>query len=1145
MANLPTGTLTFLFSDIEGSSQLWEHYPAAMQPALARHDTILSQAIALQMGVVFKTVGDGYHAVFQRAIDAVRAALDAQHALCTEAWDTFGLPSPEWLRVRMAIHTGVAELRDDDYFGTALNRVARLMDAGHGGQVLLSRAAADLVYDLLPPGVTLRDLGEYQLKNLSHPERIFLLLASDLPIPLTPLRATPIQAATQSTALPPLLKTKLAVPPARASLVERQRLMSRIALGMQRKLTLICAPAGFGKTTLLSAWRASSAGRDIPVAWVSLDDGDNDPTRFWTYITAALDSLSAGASVNAQALLRSPQPPPIEVILTELINALATVSRDVLLVLDDYHVIATPAIHTALTFLLDHLPPQLHVVIASRTDPLLPLARWRARGDLLELRAADLRFTADEAAAFLRDVMGLDLASEIVAALEARTEGWIAGLQLAALSLQGMDDVDDFIKAFTGSHRHIADYLSEEVLQRQPAHVKAFLLQTSILDRLCGQLCDAVLGLQPDERPMTKDERVPVSTASFQPSSFVPRPSSDSYSRLILEELERAHLFLVALDHERQWYRYHHLFADVLRYQLTHDQPHRVAALHQRAATWYERHGFLQEAAAHLLAAGVSEGAARLVERLGPLQALARGESMTVQRWLDALPDAAIRTRPVLCLARARLLQRSAPASTVEQWLQDAERILAADSWVAPAGGDSAATIRGEIAALRAHMATAAGNTQRAIEQCRIALAHLPAEDVFARATLYLMLGNALDGQGEWDAAGEAYAEARILGRASGNMRATLMSLCNQGLTHVARGQLATAAGLYREAMNLGNGPNGQPLPAAQAAYRLLADILREWNDLAGAEECLVQAVAIAEQHQLLAVLPMTYSLLARVQQSRGATTSALRTLARAQELARTHRLARDAPVLAAKEAEAQLWQGNLAAAVGWADSCDTRRDGADRLGRPRYEDIPLIYARVRIAQGKPEVALARLNGPMVAAEQAGQVDQTIECLVIQTLAYVAKVDLVRARDALARALTLAESGGYIRVFVDAGAPVAGLLAQRAARSGPDDPAGAYIERLLAAFPEEQRVEIGYALNAPPALPTVLPRSSALAEPLTERETEVLRLLAAGMSSAEIAQHFIVSINTVKTQIKSVYGKLDAHSRDEAIAKARTLRLIH
>jgi LuxR family maltose regulon positive regulatory protein len=938
--------------------------------------------------------------------------------------------------------------------------------------------------------------------------------------------------------LPPLLKTKLAIPPARASLVERQRLMTRMAAGLRRKLTLISAPPGFGKTTLLSAWRASAEGRDVALAWVSLDDGDNDPARFWTYVTAALDALGKGLGAPVQALLRSSPPPAIEVMLTELINTLANVPHDVVLALDDYHVITTPAIHTALTFLIDHLPPQLHLIIAGRTDPLLPLARWRVRGDLLELRATDLQFTTDEAATFLREVMGLDLSAEAVALLEMRTEGWIAGLQIAALSLQGIDNAADFLSAFAGSHRHIADYLTEEVLQRQPAHLKAFLLQTSILDCLCGPLCDAVLGLTlEDERPRTNDQSVIVAderpSVTDLPSPFVLRPSSDSYSRLILEELERAHLFLVPLDHERHWYRYHHLFADVLRYRLRQDEPERVATLHRRAAAWLEQHDLLPEALGHALAAGGAEDAARLVERMGPLQALARGESMTVQRWLDALPDAAVRARPALCLARARVLQRSAPAAVVEQWLQEAERGLARLGASAESEGERVAAIRGESAALRAYMAMEARDLPRAIEQCHVALDQLPAEDRFARASLQLILGLALT-IGNADAASEAFAAAGALGRQSGNVRAIVMSLCNQGLIHVARGELPSAATRYREAMQLGNAPDGHPLPVAQAAYRLLGDLMREWNDLDGAERLLTEATAIAERHRLITALPVTYRQLAQIQQTRGEAEAALATLQRAQALVRTHNLAGEERLLAAKEAEIQLRQGDLAAAARWASTYTPLGDRIERIEWPRDGDAPLIYARVRMSLGRPDEALGLLTPLMRTAERHGQIDRVIKGLAIQALACAAHGDTAQAIDCLGRALTLAEPGSYIRVFVDEGAPMADLVAQSAKRFALCALLPTYIEHLLSEFPEPQQ----------PVLRSALDRSNALVKQLTERETEVLRLLAAGLASPEIAQHFVVSINTVKTQIKSIYGKLDAHSRAEAIAKARALHLL-
>jgi class 3 adenylate cyclase len=553
---LPTGTLTFCFTDIEGSTQLWEQYPHAMPAALARHDAILGTVIAAHGGVVFKSVGDSAHAVFAGVPDALTAALAAQQALQAEPWGPTGP-----LRVRMALHSGVAEQRDGDYFGAALNRVARILALGHGGQILLSHTTRDLVADDLPAQASLRDLGEYSLRDLSRPEQIFQLLHPDLPSEfprLWTLESHPVPAVT-----PPLqiLATKLYAPPPRRQLVARERLLERLRSGLTGKLTLISAPAGFGKTTLVSEWLAklrigdeelrkrgsdndsqcSTLHSQFKVAWVSLDVNDNDALRFWSYVIAALETVYPHVGATTMALLRLPQPPVAEAFLTPLLNALSALPADVALVLDDYHLISTPAIHAAVTFLLDHLPPQLHVIMLTRADPPLALTRLRARRELAELRAAELRFTAEEATAFLTEMIGLPLTGEQVAALEARTEGWVAGLQLAALAMQNRTDRAGFVAAFSGSNRFVVDYLVEEVLNQLPRHLQTFVLQTSIFDQLCGSLCDAVLGIETFERSNVQ---------TFQPGSV-----QTAYSQLILDQLEQANLFLIPLDDERRWYR--------------------------------------------------------------------------------------------------------------------------------------------------------------------------------------------------------------------------------------------------------------------------------------------------------------------------------------------------------------------------------------------------------------------------------------------------------------------------------------------------------------------------------------------------------------------------------------------------------------
>src|SRR5919199_1811962 len=439
---------------------------------------------------------------------------------------------------------------------------------------------------------------------------------------------------------PPILATKLYLPPPRPNLVVRPRLIARLNDGLRHKLTLISAPAGFGKTTLLSAW---VAGRAESTAWLSLDEGDSDPIRFLTYVVAAVQSIAPTIGAEVMAALQSSQPPPTETLLTALLNDLATIPGQVVLVLDDYHLIDARAVDTALSFLLEHLPAQLHLVLATREDPQLPLARLRVRSQLIEVRAADLRFTAGEAATFLTEVMDLDLSADHIAALEERTEGWIAGLQLAGLSMQGRTDIPGFIQAFAGDHRYIADYLIDEVLRRQSEHVRHFLLQTAILDRLSGPLCDAITGQQGG-------------TAR-------------------LEALERGNFFVVPLDDRRQWYRYHHLFGEVLAAHLRAEHPDLVATLHRRASMWYEQHGLAAEAIHHALAAADVERAADLIEVTVPATQRSRQEA-TLLGWLMALPDAVVRRRPVLSAAYASTLMSTGRFDGVEQRLHDAERWL-------------------------------------------------------------------------------------------------------------------------------------------------------------------------------------------------------------------------------------------------------------------------------------------------------------------------------------------------------------------------------------------------------------------------------------------------------------------------------------
>ena len=602
----------------------------------------------------------------------------------------------------------------------------------------------------------------------------------------------------------PLLATKLNIPPPRPNLVPRPRLIERLDEGLcpGHRLTLISAPAGFGKTTLVTDWLH---GVDWPSAWVSLDEADNDPVRFWTYVIAALQTMQADVGDTALAMLQSPQPPPIKAVLTTLINEISEELAASVLVLDDYHVIETQPIHNALAFLVEHMPRNVHLVIATRADPPLPLARLRACGQMIELRAADLRFTSDEAAAFLNDVMNADLAAEDVAAIESRTEGWAAGLQLAALSLR--QQKDQFVSAFTGDDRHVADYLVEQVLSRQPEEIQNFLLQSAILERFCGPLCDAVV-----------------------------YGSDQGNGQEVIEQLERTNLFVVPLDNRREWYRFHQLFADLLRYRLRCEHPQRIPELHRRASAWFEEDGDTAEAVSHALAAEDFEQAARLIKASAPAM-LDGGELATLIGWLDALPAGVIRSRPWLCISHAWALVHVGQVDAIEPRLQDAERAVDGFDFDTDRHADAEA-IAGHIAALRANVAFLQGDIAHAIEYARHALQQLPETSHRARALTALTLFSSHRMSGDLAAAGQVAAEVIATAQLTGSGHTAVLALCGLADAQIAQGQLRQAYKTYQDALQLGEQQDGQRRRRlALAGYPLmgLSEVLREWNDLEAA----------------------------------------------------------------------------------------------------------------------------------------------------------------------------------------------------------------------------------------------------------------------------------------------------------------------
>jgi LuxR family maltose regulon positive regulatory protein len=900
-----------------------------------------------------------------------------------------------------------------------------------------------------------------------------------------------------------LLTTKFLTPRPPRDWVARPRLYDRLEAGMKSRLTTVSAPAGFGKTALLSAWRAVRVNEGRSTGWLSLDESDDDATRFWTHVIAALQRVRPGVGEQAMTLLDTPRS-PIESILSSLINDVAEVPQDLILVLDDYHLVQAEPIHHAFGFLLEHVPPQMHLVVSGRTDPPLPLARLRARGQLTELRAADLRFTFDETAAFLNSVTGLSLSQRDVFTLVARTEGWAAGLQLAALSMQEQEDVGGFISTFAGSNRHILDYLTDEVLERQPEDVQRFLLTTSILDRMSAGLCDAVVG--------------------------------GDGGRERLEALERTNFFVVALDEEGYWYRYHHLFSEVLRHRLRGVQPGLKPELHRRAARWYEDHGYVEDAIKHALAAGEAEWAARLVEQNTAVVVM-RSEGATLLRWLEALPEGLVRTRPRLLVAYAIAALFGGRLDDVEPLLSDAERALGgsvetskpnpeqleAMGWLADVPS-CVATVRGDLARMR-------GDASRAIELSRQALARLPKDSPYLRSKATWNLGISPWMGGDLSAAEEAFVVLAARSQTTGNAYLPLLAMYGVGRLRMIRGRLLEAEEAFRWALRPGIGKGGRHLPVAGWAYLGLGELWREWNDLDAATSYLEEGLELGRWVGTAGPLAITYTVLARVKQAQGDTRGALDAIEKASQSDPELQVLDPLNPLSAYLVRAQLAQGNIEAALRWARK---RRLGADDELSYSREVEHLVLARVFVVQGRSEEALRLLGRLLSAAHAGGRTGSVIEILTLQALILQKEGDTARAASVLGRALTLAEPEVYVRMFVDEGDPMAALLRHLPAHGA----LSGYADRLLVAL----RQSDGY--NRRPIGPTIPMYRQPLSEPLSERELEVLRLVASGSSNREIARELHVSLGTVKTHINNTYRKLGANSRTRAVARARDLNLL-
>jgi LuxR family transcriptional regulator, maltose regulon positive regulatory protein len=921
------------------------------------------------------------------------------------------------------------------------------------------------------------------------------------------------------------LATKLHVPRLPPGFVPRRRLDQALSEGLARGRVLVCAPAGFGKTALLAHW---ARGSERPAAWLGLDDGDSDPARFWRYAVAALDRVRPGLAGRVGPLPAH----PADGLVPALINAMAADPRpeEVLLVLDDYHLIDSRPVHESVAFLLDNLPPGLRVVVSGRADPPLPLARLRARGQLAELRAADLRFTSGEAAALLGEAAGPGLPPAAAEALTARTEGWAAGLQLAGLSLRGHADPAGFVSAFSGSHRFVLDYLADEVLDGQPGPVREFLLETSVLERLSGELCDAVTG----------------------------RPGSQA----MLQDIERAGLFLMPLDDGRGWWRYHRLFADLLRARLQAERPDRMPELHRAAAAWCDQHGLADDAVRHAVAAGDADRAARIVERHVETL-LGRSEGETLRRWLSALPAKSVRDRPRLGLARAYGAAMGFQVEALEALLDDAERARAGsgdEPYHDPAGRPASvlANVPAGIAFLRASLARLRGEAALATHFNRQALAVLGADDWLMRSFVRWNQAAADWLDGRLGPAERRLAEVltelrsaeQAVRRAGGEPAEVLhsveggaeffagflaMRICyDLGEVQRARGRLDAAAATYQQALD----PAGETGQAAHTglAHVGLAQVLYERNELTAALEHASQGVTLCRQLAFTPPLAAGLAVMARIRYARGDAAGALEAMGEAGQTGLSPQVNPVLSPVPAQRARLLLARGDIDAAAEWTTAAGLSPD--DEPGYPQ-EPAYLVLARVLLARGDPGPALTLLQRLLGAAASQGRTGSVIEIQGLRALALAARGDQAGAVGALTEALTLACRHGYVRVLADEGAPMLALLARLPA-TGPGQqhaPGGTdpgYRATLLRACGQGGAAAPRRAAAAAPGL----------AEPLTDRELEILRLLAAGKSNQRIARELVVAIDTVKKHVTHILGKLSAANRTEAAARARQLGLI-
>src|SRR6266498_642198 len=893
-----------------------------------------------------------------------------------------------------------------------------------------------------------------------------------------------------------LLATKIGIPRIRPDLLPRSHLIGRLEEATSRDFVLVSTPAGFGKTTLLASWAKST---ERPLTWLSLDRDDNDPGRFWRYIVAAVDRVHNGIGEQALSLLNASAQPTPKAIVTALLNELAARPDELVLVLDDYHQIVSPAVHDSLAFLLEHLSPGMHVVIASREDPPIPLARLRARGQLAELRAADLRFTFEEAAALLRRVWGLNLPEESIAALEARTEGWVTGLQLVALSLRGASDPVRLIQGFTGSNRYILDYLTEEVIEQQSDELRSFLLRTSVLEHLSGPLCDVLSG------------------------------RSDGQE--MLEHLERANLFLVPLDEERHWYRYHRLFADLLRARLQSADPQRMPELHRKAAAWYKEYGLVSDALRHALAAGEAVWAARLVEQHVE-EVLRRGEGETLRGWLAALPQEVVRSRPRLALAQALAAFNAGRLQAAEPFLADAERALATapNEPYEPSIGKAMsmlANVPASIALLRAAVAALRGDAERTTELVRQAQAQLAEDERGPRISVRWNLAQADWMRGRLADAERAFAAIVVDGRQAGEPHLTLTASSVLGRIQRAQGRLDAALRTYQAGLEFAARTGPTLVLSAAVAHVGMADVLYERNHIEQALWHATQGIPLSRQLTTTQTLASGLATLAWILQAKGNTGGAREAMDEAYRVMLPVEVVALLNPVPAERARLLLAQGEMKQAAHWVEERGLAEEDAPRYARELEE---LVLARYLLRQHMADRALALLERLGAAAKAQARMGSLIEIHLLQALGFQAVGKADQAMNVVAQALLQAESEGYIRTFVDEGRSLAALLHRALSRGVTAD----YTTRILAAFPSvDQGIQ-----------PSSAPVAASFTEPLSARELEVLRLLSSGASNQEIAAELSIALTTARKHVSNIIGKLGVTNRTQAVSRGRDFGLL-